>query len=190
MSIVFSRKELANIKYDAERGFCHNGFYFDSLIGPVDTCLSLAKSIHTTEGVVITWVICEGWIVLPLDPTTKKVNYTQFMPLALYLNDLGVDVTYQRQSTCKEQLIDEYIETLQDRIQTLKSYLIGEDVPSDVLVFIAKEHSHPQTKTTQQLLVALKRELNSWYIAKRKVMEYGTFDSTPIVTHSPSNYYY
>lgn len=184
---IMTSTELAKIDYDNQKGFFLNNFFFDSVLNPTDTCLTLDRSIRTTENIIVSWTLCEGWIVLPMDPFTQ-VDYVNYVPLAHYLNStFNKNIPYERHDTSKEQLIDEYIETIKDRIQSVTAFLNKPgQISMDEIIFILKEHRHPDTQNLYQLLEILKVELEQWYAAKWKLIEYGTFDAATLLPNPPT----
>lgn len=176
MEIMLTKRDLANITFDEEKGFCCDTFYFDSILNFDDEYLPIERSIKTTESIIITWTLASGWIVIPLD--NGELHYIRYSTLDDYLaNTFDTDIQQQRQLSQKEELINEYIDIIKTRIDTIKAYKMRSRFVSPLeLMTILVEHRQPNLKNLDLLLLLLENELHSWYKAKRKYIEYGTFD--------------
>lgn len=164
---VMTKKDLANIQYDSEKGYHLQDFYFDSLLDVDSLSLAIENSISTDCGVLITWTLCEGWIVIP--GTKDNLDYLNYVPLEDYLKGT---INF-KVATRKAEMINDYIAQLKFDVLVLEQYLNKQQGNMDELLLVIKEHRAKNTKNLKSLLEQIKRELKSWQIAKQNYLKSG-----------------
>lgn len=164
---VMTKKDLANIQYDSEKGYHLQDFYFDSLLDVDSLSLAIEDSINTDCGVLITWTLCEGWIVIP--GTKDNLDYLNYVLLEDYLQGT---INF-KVATRKEEMINDYIAQLKFDVLVLEQHLNKQQGCMDELLLVIKEHRAKNTKNLKSLLEQIKSELQSWQNAKQYYLKSG-----------------